>query len=394
MYKNIILPASLLAGTIIGAGIFALPFIFEKAGIITGLFYLGFFSICFVFIHLMYADLILKTEGGKNLHRFPGYAKIYLGNWGFWLAILTTIIGMLFVLTVYLILSVSFINLIKPIGLDISDVSKLLTFWLFGSAAIFLGIRRIAFSEFLITGGIIVIILIIFSYGLGHFGKIISVPTFNLQNIFLPYGAVLFALMGRTAIPAVISYFQKIREPLVRAKTPIVLGTLMPALVYLLFVLGILGLSGVVSENAVSGLIGRIPESILILVGIFGLISLWSSYIVIGLDVKNALKYDLKFPKILAGLTVIILPVLLYFWGFQNFLTLVSLIGGIFIALEGIFIALMWLRARKTRLPAPEAAGLGGQVKSEEVIFKKLNPLIVYALIIIFIGGIVYEIIH
>jgi len=406
MYKNIILPASLLAGTIIGAGVFALPFVFEKAGIVTGLFYLGLFSACFVFIHLMYADLILKTEGGKNLHRFPGYAKIYLGSWGFWSAILTTIIGMLFVLTVYLILSVSFVNLIKPIGLDISDASKLLIFWLLGSAAIFLGIRRLAFSEFLITGGIIVIILIIFGYGLGHFGKIISVPIFNLQNIFLPYGAVLFALSGRVAIPAVVSYFQKIkpgseisagsaksgtkmqsaeillpgRRPLDYLKKSIVLGTLLPALVYLLFVFGIWGLSEIISEDAVSGLVGQIPKEILALIGVFGLISLWSSYIVIGLDIKNSLKFDLKFPKILAGLAVVVLPPLIYFWGFQSFLTLVSLIGGIFIALEGIFIVLMWLRARK--------------MKSEEVIFKKLNPLIIYALIMIFIGGIIYEIIY
>jgi len=380
MYKNIILPASLLAGTILGAGFFALPFVFEKAGIVTGLFYLGLFSACFVFIHLMYADLILKTEGGRNFHRFPGYAKIYLGNWGFWTSILMTIVGMLFVLTVYLILSISFVNLIKPIGLDISDASKLLIFWLFGSAAIFLGIRRIVLSEFLITGGIIVIILIIFGYGLNHFGKIISLPAFNLQNIFLPYGAVLFALAGRVAIPAVVSYFQKIRRPLAEIKKPIILGTLLPALVYLLFVFGIWGLSEVVSEDAISGLVGQIPKEILALIGVFGLISLWSSYIVIGLDIKNALKFDLKFPKILAGLAVVVLPPLIYFWGFQSFLTLVSLIGGIFIALEGIFIVLMWLRARK--------------MKSEEVIFKKLNPLIIYALIMIFIGGILYEIIH
>jgi amino acid permease len=391
MYKNIILPASLLAGTIIGAGIFALPFVFEKAGIVTCLFYLGLFGASFVLIHLMYADLILKTEGGENLHRFPGYAKIYLGSWGFWSAILTTIIGMLFVLTVYLILSVSFINLIypvrdfipngvKPIGLNISDASKLLIFWFLGSAAIFLGIRRIALSEFLITGGIMVIILIIFGYGLSHFGKIISVPAFNLQNIFLPYGAVLFALAGRVAIPAIINYFQKIDQPLVMVKKPIILGSLMPALVYLLFVFGILGLSETVSEDAVSGLVGHISPGILTLIGILGFISLWSSYIVIGLDIKNALKFDLKFPKILAGLTVIVLPPLFYFWGFQSFLALVSMVGGIFIALEGIFVALMWLRASKLR--------------PEKIIFKKLNPLIVYILMLIFIGGMIYEIIH
>jgi len=377
MYKNTILPASLLAGTIIGAGVFALPFVFQKAGIVTGLFYLSLFGAVFVFIHLMYADLILKTEEGKNLHRFSGYTKIYLGNKGFWLSILMTIVGMLFTLTVYLILSISFINLIHPLVLSLSNTVKLLIFWFLGSVAIFLGIRRIAFSEFLITGGIFAIILIILGYGLSHWKRIVLVPVFNLQNIFLPYGAALFALSGRVAIPAVISYFQKIRRPLIEVKKPIILGTLLPALVYLLFVFGIWGLSNVVSEDAVSGLIGQIPQEILTLIGIFGLISLWSSYIVIGLDLESSLKFDLKFPKILAGFIVVAFPLFLYFLGFQNFLNLVSMVGGIFIALEGIFIVLMWLKASK--------------LKARETIFRKLSPSITYILILIFVIGIIYE---
>jgi amino acid permease len=380
MYKNTILPVSLLAGTIIGAGVFALPFVFQKAGIVTGLFYLGLFGAVFVFIHLMYADLILKTEEGKNLHRFSGYAKIYLGNKCFWLSILMTIVGMLFTLTIYLILSISFINLIHPLNLDISNTAKLLIFWFLGSVAIFLGIRRIAFSEFLITGGVFVIILIILGYGLSYWERIVLIPVFNLQNIFLPYGAVLFALSGRVAIPAVISYFQKINQPLTKIKKSIILGTLLPALVYLLFVFGIWGLSNVVSEDAVSGLIGQIPQGVLTLVGILGLISLWSSYIVIGLDVENSLKFDLKFPKILASFTVLIFPLFLYFLGFQNFLNLVSMVGGIFISLEGIFIVSMWLKSLK--------------IKSEGFIFKKLNPIVIYGLIIIFFGGIIYQFIY
>ena len=377
MYKNTILPASLLAGTIIGAGVFALPFVFQKAGIVTGLFYLSLFGAVFVFIHLMYADLILKTEEGKNLHRFSGYTKIYLGNKGFWLSILMTIVGMLFTLTVYLILSISFINLIHPLVLSLSNTVKLLIFWFLSSVAIFLGIRRIVFSEFLITGGIFAIILIILGYGFSHWERIVLVPVFNLQNIFLPYGAVLFALSGRVAIPAVISYFQKIRRPLIEVKKPIILGTLLPALVYLLFVFGIWGLSNVVSEDAVSGLIGQIPQEVLTLIGIFGLISLWSSYIVIGLDLESSLKFDLKFPKILSGFIVVAFPLFLYFLGFQNFLNLVSMVGGIFIALEGIFIVLMWLKASK--------------LKAREIIFRKLSSSITYILILIFVIGIIYE---
>ncbi len=377
MLKNVILPAGLLAGTIIGAGIFALPFVFEKAGILTGLFYLIIFGVVFTLIHLMYAEVILKTEGD---HRFPGYARTYLGNFGFWSTILTTVIGMIITLIIYLILSVSFINLIEPTNFNNFGFFNLLFFWLLGSAAIFLEIRRLAFLESLITGGIIVIILIIAGYGLNFLDKINMASIFNIQNIFLPYGTVLFALAGRTAVPAVINYFQKTDQSLSGVKKPLILGTLAPALVYLLFVFGILGLSSIVSEDAISGLIGHVPDLILTLIGIFGLISLWSSYIVIGLDVKNTMRYDLKFPKILAGLTVIFSPLILFLLGFQNFLAMIGLVGGIFIALEGIFIVLMWRKLR--------------EIKPEPVIFKKLNPFIVYALIIVFIGGIIYEIIH
>ena len=104
MYKNIILPASLLASTIIGAGMFALPYAFAKAGILSGLFYLLFFSLVVILIHLMYADIIVRTS--EN-HRFLGYAKIYFGRVGFWLAFLISVIGAIFALTIYLILSVS-----------------------------------------------------------------------------------------------------------------------------------------------------------------------------------------------------------------------------------------------------------------------------------------------
>ena len=43
-FSQFIFPTSLLAGTIIGAGMFALPYLFEKSGIILGLLYLIFLA--------------------------------------------------------------------------------------------------------------------------------------------------------------------------------------------------------------------------------------------------------------------------------------------------------------------------------------------------------------
>ncbi|MDP3015379.1 MAG: aromatic amino acid transport family protein [bacterium] len=376
MFKNIILPASLLAGTIIGAGVFALPYVFIRAGVLTGLFYLIIFSAVFTLIHLMYADIILRT---KENRRFFGYAEIYLGSWGKWSAILTTIVGMIFILTVYLILSVSFFNLI-PQNIVLPDIYKILIFWLFGSLAVFMGINRLAIAEFLITFGIAGIILIIFGYGFGDMGQAVSISSFDLKYLFLPYGAVLFSLAGRTAIPALLGYFRNNNQPQLKAKIPIILGSLAPALIYSIFVFGILSLSETVSQDSISGLIGRLPPSILGLLGGLGLISLWSSYIVIGRDVKKSFEHDFNFPQIFSGLIIVLSPLFLYFLGFQNFLKLVGLIGGVFIGLESVFIILMWLKARKS---GDEERG---------VFLQKMNPLIIYALLLIFVGGIIYEI--
>ena len=92
IFSQLVFPTSLLATTIIGAGMFALPYLFNKAGIATGLFYLFIFGAVFALIHLMYADIIVRTSENR---RFSGYAKIYLGRLGHWSSIFMTIFGAL-----------------------------------------------------------------------------------------------------------------------------------------------------------------------------------------------------------------------------------------------------------------------------------------------------------
>ena len=367
------MPASLLAATIIGAGIFALPYTFHKAGLVTGLFYLVIFAAVFIIIHLMYADISLRTPGS---HRFVGYASIYLGQAGKWLAILVTVVGMTLVLTVYLVLSVSFLNFFIP---SAPDIQKLLLFWFISSITIFWGINRLAVSEFLITIGISAIIFVIFIFGFKNFDRFLTEPLFNFNHIVLPYGPILFALAGRTAILAVIDYFRKNNEPLFSAKKAIILGTFIPALVYLIFVISIVNLSGRITEDSVSGLICQLPLPLLWLLGILGLIAIWSTYIIIGRDIRKILETDLKFPDLFSRILVFLAPLGLYFAGLKDFLSLIKLTGGVFIGLESILVILIWRQLQKQ--------------SSESVIFKKLNPSILYLLLLIFAFGIILEII-
>ncbi|MBI2514870.1 hypothetical protein HYV91_01620 [Candidatus Wolfebacteria bacterium] len=375
MYKGVILPAGLLAATIIGAGIFALPYVFDKAGLGAGLFYLTLFSWVFSLIHLMYADVVLRTRGD---HRFAGYAEIYLGSAGKWISGLVTILGEIFILTIYLVLSLSFFNLLAPTQ---NSLYLILLFWFLGSIPIFWGIKKIAVSEFLLVSIILIIIFLIFFYGWGNLSKASFEPVLNFSFLFLPYGAILFALNGRTAIPGLVDYFRKNNLGILKVKRAVILGTLVPAFFYFLFVLGILGISPEVSPDSITGTSKNLPPMLLSFVGILGLLSLWSTYFIIGQDIKKSLGLDLRFNKIFAAMVPLFLPLFFYFSGFQNFLKLVELTGAVFLGLEGFLIILIWLKARRV------------VAETEDAIFLKLNPLVPYLLLLIFGMGIILELI-
>jgi len=372
MRKEEILAAGLLAGTIIGAGMFSLPFIFQSAGLGTGIFYLILVPIVYIFIYLMYSDVVIRT---KEPHRLVGYAKIYLGNWAFWLTILMSVVESVFILTIYLILSQSFGNLMTGLG---SGIEKLLFFWFIGSVAIFFTLRRMALLEFLITGGIIVIIAVIFLLAMPNF---LSNPdinfTFNFEKILFPLAPILFALAGSVAIPPVVEYLKKEAIPVRRA---VVLGVIAPAIAYALFIFGVIALSGSVSSDAITGLAGRVSPVVLIGIGILGLLSIFSSYIVVGLHVKNVLLFDLRFPAFLRFFIVVLGPLVIYFSGFQNFIGLVSFVGGIFLTFEGILIVAMWLKANKVAEKPP-------------VILRRMGFWAISVLFLVFSIALIYEII-
>ena len=345
-YKNIIIPAGLLSALIIGAGMFSLPFVFQKAGWLAGFFYLVAFSVVFSLIHLMYLAVIRQTKGN---HRFVGYAKIYLGRFGFLSSILVTVFTIILVLTIYLILSVSFIRLILP---DFNSLAGVFAFWLLGTIAVILGIKKMAGIEFWTAVGMIFLVLVIFisALNLTDF-NLKEIPAFSLPFWFLPFGPVLFSLAGRAAISSINEYFEvnKLKKK-GNIELAVILGTVIPAIIYFLFVLGVFGFSpGLISPDAVSGMTAA-PAIIIKIIGILGILSLLTSYIFLGLELKGIFHLDFKLPGIGAVLLVILAPIGLYLLGVADFIKAVSLAGGVFAGLEGAMVVLMYEKISGKRI--------------------------------------------
>jgi amino acid permease len=342
MYKNILLPASMLAGSIIGAGIFSLPFVFNKFGLLSGFISLVIFAFIYALIYFIYADIVLRTDGE---HRFVGYSKIYLGKPGFWAAIFIGLVQLLLVLTVYLILAPSFTQLI----FGGSYVAHLLFFWLAGSVMTLFNTRKIAWFEFFIVSGIFSIIFLVFFFGIKGF-DISSVQNFNFNmNSLGVLGVVVFALSGVMVVPEVVAYFRESTSPLKFLKRSLLLGSFLPALAYIVFILGILGFSENVSIDSVSGLAGYAPEWLLILLGLLGFLSLASSYVLVSLNTRHIFEYDFSLPVSLSRYLVMFVPLAFYFFGINGLTEVIAFTGSIFIPLEIILLIFIWLKANKLR---------------------------------------------
>ena len=278
-------------------------------------------------------------EGGGKQY-FVYYAKKYLGTWSFGAAIIISTVGFFLILTVFLTLSASFLKLILPID----ELAAVLIFGSLASLAVFFEIKKVAFLELVITLGMILIVAILFFLGLGDTGNFIlgnALGNFGWEVLILPFGPILFALAGRPAVLSVVAYFREVRLPISLMKPAIVGGTLAPIFVYILFILGIVGLSRNISSDAVSGLLGS-SYPILVSVGFLGLTAIFSTYILVGRSIRDSLIYDLDFPRWHAALLVVALPIMFYFAGLNNFFYLVGIIGGIFVSCDALLVVLIW----------------------------------------------------
>jgi len=352
-FREVILPAGLLGSLIVGAGMFSLPYVFAQAGFVFGIALLAFFSLVAAVIHIKYASLV--SAGGPD-KRFVALSERYLGKKWRLPATVVIVGGIIITLSVYLSLSASFTRLIVP---QITDSAAVFLFWFVGSLFIALGILKYAFLDFLIfiaIAGIIAFIGVT-GYFFGRSGEIFP-GGFSISSGLIAFGPLLFSLSGRSAISAIWEEHHFRGGQRANFLRAVVIGTLIPALLYLVFVYGVGKLSSFgVSADAVSG-ITLLGSSAGVLIGVLGLAALITSYVFLGFELKGVLEKDFNLPMVAAFSVPAVSPILIYVFGWQDFFMLVSLAGGFFLAAESLLVVLMYRMAtgRKSILDSILAA--------------------------------------
>lgn len=360
--KKIIYPVATLAGTIIGVGLFALPYVASKVGLPVMLGWFGILGALAILVHWFYGEIVLKTPDYK---RFPGIVGYHLGKMGKRIAYLTTIGGLLGAILAYLIIGGEFLTQLFQPYFGRGEIFYGTIYFLAGAILIFLGIRAIAKIEF---WGLVMFLVILggmFFRGLPHFKLSNLFPKPDFSFIFLPYGVILFSLWGAAIVPEVEEMLKKEKKLLGKV---IFASILISLLIYIFFTLTILGITGsATTPSALPGLKGFLGNGVVSLTLIFGLLTSFTSFISLGLTLKRVLNFDFGISEAKAGAITCFVPFFVYFLGVKNFVSLISFLGAVFLGIDGILILL---------------------------IYKKIRPekrMLAHLLSLIFVFGVIYE---
>ena len=345
--KSIFSSIAIIIGTAVGAGIFALPYAISKSGVGIGIFYLLFLGIISIILVLAYGEVVLRTPERLQI---IGYTKKYLGDRWRVIAMLSFLIGITGALIAYTIVVGEFIETIAGTFGNWDAFEYGLVYFAVVALVILAGLGMVVSLERIMVVFLIAVVGIIIILGVPQINAE-NLTTFNPLYMFLPYGVILFAISSASVIPDACEALKE-KKHLFRA---IKIGMVIPLIIYALFSIVIVGITGTAThEGAIPGLQSYLGQWVIYIGTLFGIISMTTSFLALGLVVREIYQLDFRMPKIIAWLMAMLPPLIIYIFHLTTFISIISLVGGVMGGFNGIIIILLWRKARKIGKRQPE----------------------------------------
>lgn len=366
--KRFVTAVSIIVGSCIGAGFLGIPYVAAQAGFTTVFVYLAFFGLMITLVNLYFGEIILSTRGK---HQLVGFADKYLGEDG--------------KNFMFLFINVAIFSAILAYMIGVGDSISFLIFGntdyrvqigaLFGfgmAALLWKGMSSIKTYGKLGVGAIFALFFLTI-FNLGREVTIDNLSYVNPENIFLPFGVILFSLIEFYSLPEARAVLRN-KEKLL--KKAVIFGTIIPIVFYLLFTLVVVGAKGESTPEIATFALGNV----FVLIGIF---SMFTSYLVAANSLQRSYMLDLRNSKIKAWLKTSILPIIIFLLlQFTDFFSFISVmyIGGV-IAGALMVVLVLIIAERADRI---------GDRRAEYKI--RISNTIIIILSLIFLSGAIFEI--
>lgn len=231
--------------TIMGAGIFALPYFLYHSNFWWAILGMFLVAIITAIVNGFYIQVICYTDGDQQL---PGYAQKYLGEKFRYLATISLIISGVGALLTYIKLGSKFLQIL----LSINGFFGVVIFLLLIISGYLLKIKKIKIIlDYLPFLSIVIIFLLL---------KIVlstPLPNIEVQNFNLAFfGVTVFALSGFTIIPEMEEVLRGEKNKKIKLVTASNVGLLLAFVAYVIFSYSIIKLVGNnLTEDSVEGLV-------------------------------------------------------------------------------------------------------------------------------------------
>ncbi|MBI2582019.1 amino acid permease [Candidatus Woesearchaeota archaeon] len=341
-----------LLGAIVGAGILAIPYVIAQSGLLFGFILTVILGLSLLLVNLMAGEIILRT---KKQHQLTGYAEKYLGPWGKRLMMFSMIFSIYGALTAYLIGLGETVAAIFHWGHPLLYTAVC---FLIGFFIIYRGVKATGTVDFLLMGLLIFIILIITVVSYQNI-TVDNLTTLNFAKFFAPYGVILFALMGLPAVPEVQEVIEPQKE---KMKKVLIIGSLIPIFLYLLFaavVVGVIGLDNfeVLEPNQRIATVALSIYSSPVL-GIFAnliaVLAMFTSFLTLGTALIEMYEYDYALRHSSALILTFFIPLTITLFSLSTFISIIALTGAVAGGLQVILIIFTFWKARTQGERVPE----------------------------------------
>lgn len=332
-----------LIGTVVGVGIFGLPYVFSQAGYVYGLVELGLIAALSLLTYFIFADLLSVN---KDHVRFVAVIGNQLGPFGRGLAAVAFFGTLWGAMLAYVIVGGQFMSLVLRPVLGGQLFNYQIAFWLLSSMCIVGGnffVRRLQ-AVLIPIFFVMIVALALYALPQINFEYLTSLDS---NRIWLPFGALIFAFGGFSAVPEARDVLGR-RKNLLRWS--LILATALVTVLYALFTLAVVGLTGpFTSVQAVDGLaLSTVPMFVGVFVSIIGLCTVFTAYVSVGSALTNSLLYDFRGRFVSSWWLAIVVPLGLFLIGARDFIHVIGATGGILGGLMGVLLMIAYERARLT----------------------------------------------
>jgi len=329
------------AGSIIGVGIFGLPFVFSQAGFVIGVAHLVLGALLYLVVLIMYAEVVMHTPGHKRL---VGLVGKYIGPHARIPTMLVSYAHVWGAMVAYIIIGGEFLYALFGQGVGGLLGTYQVIFGISMSLVLIGGLGFISRIESIFVWALLGLLLLVALGSLPH-ADLSNLATIEPRNWFLPFGVTLFAFGGVAALPETADVLGRQRYLLRRT---VAYSILIVSIVYIIFSGVVVAVTGLeTTQESILGLGSVIGDWAITVGAIIGLFSVFTSFIVLGVSVMDSLIYDYKMRYMPAWFIAVAFPFVAYLFGAKNFINVIGFTGAVLGTIVALTVIYLYKKAKR-----------------------------------------------